>query len=42
MIEGTVCQKTLPDGRILTVTPMTYGKGRITIGTDEETYYDAW
>lgn len=38
MIEGVLAQKTLPDGRIVTITPLTYARARITIGKDEETY----
>lgn len=38
MIEGVLVQKNLPDGRIVTVTPLTYGRARITIGKDELTY----
>lgn len=33
--------KTLPDGRIISVEPMTYGKGRVTIG-DTTTIDDSW
>ena len=33
--------RTLPDGRILTVEPLTYGRGRIGIGNGY-TYDDVW
>lgn len=38
MIEGALAQRTLPDGRILAVAPLTYGRARLTIGYDEMTY----
>lgn len=42
MIEGVLAQKTLPDGRIVTITPLTYARARITIGRDEQTYDRGW
>ncbi len=32
----------LPDGRILGITPLTFGRARITIGLDKETYEDGY
>ena len=34
--------KTLDDGRLVTVVPLTYGRARITIGHDYYTYDDGW
>jgi hypothetical protein len=34
--------KTLADGRIITVVPLTFGRARLCIGRDEYTYEDGW
>lgn len=42
VIEDALRQRTLPDGRIVAIVPLTYGRARITIGRDEMTYEDGW
>jgi len=42
MIEGVIKQMTLEDGRILAIAPLTFGRARLTIGTDELQYSDGW
>ena len=42
MIEGVYLQKTLADGRIATVTPLTFHRARITVGPDEEFIDDGY
>lgn len=42
MIEDALKEKTLPDGRIVAIIPLTYSRARITIGRDESTYEDGW
>lgn len=42
MISDAYGQRTLPDGRILAVLPLTYGRARLTIGRGEATYDDGW
>lgn len=42
MIEGALWQKTLADGQIVAIVPLTYGRARITVGRDEITYEDGW
>lgn len=37
-IPGVLAQRDLPDGRILTVQPLTFGRARLCIGTNEVTY----
>jgi hypothetical protein len=32
----------LPDGRIVSVVALTFGRARITVGRDEITYEDSW
>ena len=34
--------KTLPDGRIVCVMPLLYGRARITIGPDLDFYKEGW
>ena len=34
--------KKLPDGRVVEVYPMTFGKGRITIGDGHTNVVDSW
>jgi hypothetical protein len=38
---GTVVARKLEDGRVLTVTPMTFGKYRLNVG-NEFGYEDGW
>lgn len=38
----TYGEKTLPDGRIVLLVPMTFGKVRLTVGTDYMQYEDGW
>lgn len=38
MIEGALLEKTLPDGRIVAIFPLTFGRARITVGRGELTY----
>lgn len=38
MIPGALFQRTLADGRIVAVLPLTYGRARLTVGRDEWTY----
>jgi hypothetical protein len=35
-------RRTLPDGRLLFVVPLTFGRARLTVGHDEHTYEDGW
>lgn len=42
MMDGYYFDKILPDGRVVTVMPLTFGRARITIGPDERTYDDSW
>ncbi len=35
-------RRTLPDGRLLFVVPLTFGRARLTVGRDEYTYDDGW
>ena len=39
---GAVFARLLPDGRIIGVTRMMYGKSRLTIGFDVDTYETGW
>jgi hypothetical protein len=41
-IEGVLAQRDLPDGRILSVQPLTFGRARLCIGTNEWTYDDGY
>jgi hypothetical protein len=41
-MDDTIVERTLPDGRILSVIPLTYGRGRVTIARDRMFYDDAW
>lgn len=38
MIQGAIAQRRLSDGTILAVVPLTYGRARLTIGRDENSY----
>jgi hypothetical protein len=40
--EDFIAQRTLPDGRLLSVVPLTFGRARVTIGFDQATYEDGW
>lgn len=42
MIESAIRQKTLEDGRIVAIMPLTYCRARITVGFDEMSYEDGW
>lgn len=42
MIEGSLLERVFSDGRIGAVVPLTFGRARITVGTDERTYDDCW
>lgn len=35
-------ERTLPDGRILIVNPLTFGRARLTVGRDYLGYDDGW
>lgn len=35
-------RRTLEDGRLLFVTPLTFGRARLAIGNDDQTYEDGW
>ncbi len=37
-----IARRTLPDGRLLFVVPLTFGRARLTVGRDESTYDDGW
>jgi hypothetical protein len=41
-IEGVLAQRDLPDGRILSVQPLTYGRARLCVGRDTLTYDDGY
>lgn len=40
--EWWIERRDLPDGRLLFVVPLTFGRARLTIGWDEYTYDDGW
>lgn len=41
--DGTLFHRTLPDGRIVDVTPLTYGRARLHVGpADDWAYTDEW
>ena len=40
MSEAEWPTRLLPDGRRLTVTPLTYGRARLHVGPDGALYYD--
>jgi hypothetical protein len=42
MADWYIDRRTLPDGRLLFVVPLTYGRARLTIGGDEHWYEDGW
>jgi hypothetical protein len=42
VISEALAQKTLPDGRIVAAIPLTFGRARVTIGSNEFTYDDGW
>jgi hypothetical protein len=35
-------QKRLADGRTVYVDPLTFGRGRLSVGDDGYTYHDSW
>lgn len=40
---GVIERVNLPDGRIIDVTPLTYGRARVHIGPDDSQWYtDEW
>jgi hypothetical protein len=39
---GYIAARILDDGRILCVTPLTFGRARITLGTDWTGWTDGW
>ncbi len=41
-IPGTLFACGLPDGRIATIIPLTFGRARLTVGPDESFYDDGW
>ena len=40
--EGYYGYRRLPDGRLLTVVALSFGRARLTIGRDFYTYDEAW
>ena len=44
MINGTTADKPLPDGRLLTVIPILFGRARLTVGPQKCVfgYDDVW
>lgn len=40
--DPTIVERTLPDGRIMSVIPLTFGRGRLTIARDRISYDDTW
>lgn len=41
-VYGAFYDKRLPDGRVVAVVPLTYGRARLTVGPDELQYDDGW
>lgn len=41
-IWGALAQRDLPDGRILSVQPLTFGRARLCIGWDTDSYEDGY
>ena len=39
---GFLAYRWLPDGRLLAVVPLTFGRARLTIGRDLSGWYAAW
>jgi hypothetical protein len=40
---GVICHKPAPDDKLITVIPLTYGRGRINRGSGDGTFYsDGW
>lgn len=42
MISGALRQKTTGEGKVLAVLPLIGGRARLTLGTDEKGYDEAW
>lgn len=42
MQADVLYEKTLPDGRTITVTPLTFDRARINIGRGIDFYDDSW
>jgi hypothetical protein len=44
MKEGTIYERELPDGRLVEVTSLTFGRARIVISPDKDsmTWTDGW
>lgn len=43
MEDGIIAERNLPDGRILHVVPLTYGRARLCVGpADSMCYEDGW
>lgn len=43
MEEGVVAERNLPDGRLLHVVPLTFGRARLNIGPQGQQWYsDGW
>jgi len=42
MISETLYTRVIPDGRIIAVIRLTFGRARLTIGRDIWTYNDGW
>lgn len=40
--EWYIDRRQLPDGRLLFVIPLTFGRARLTVGRDDLTYDDGW
>lgn len=40
--HGFLASRSLPDGRLLAVVPLTYGRARLTVGRSVATYDDSW
>jgi hypothetical protein len=41
-IAWWLARRELPDGRLLFVVPLTFGRARLTVGRGEDTYDDGW
>ena len=40
-LEGTLCHKAAPEGKLITVIPLTYARGRINLGCGSGAFYDS-
>ncbi len=42
LIPGTILSRQLPDGRYVSLAPLTFGRVRLCLGNNIETYEDFW